>query len=281
MIALESLSAEYDPPFVDLDLIVRPHELPVVMCPSDEERIGFVNLLLGLIPETKGRFLLDDQPLGPAQRRARVIVLRRDDALAPELSALENLNLVAALRGLKLNDEVRQRLFAFAGIAKGKTMPRELAPDARLRFSLALNVLGDPALVIALDPPPEVARVLGDLLDDRYALLLVAPTAAGLTIPVTQVHTLARGRLDHESSAELTKPPGRRYWLRLRPGAKANADQGLKSLLGTYPGVTVSDLGKSEFRLDLESEVAATRVIRLMVQAGIRVEEIEDDLGRR
>ncbi len=278
MITLESLSSDRYPVLTDLDLVVRPQELPVVVCPDDEERVAFVNLLQGLIPETSGQFLHDDRPLSAPQRRAQVIVLRRGDSLEEHLSPLENLEMVAAVGGLQVDADLRQRLLEFAHIPNGKAAAAKLTPESRLRFSVALNVLGDPALIIALDPPREMVAVLGDLLDDHRALLLVVPTAAGLNTAVSQVHTLQHGRLDQEGAGELNKAPGRRYRLRLGPAS--SADVTLKSLLGTYPGVTISALGKGMVRLDLESEVAATRVIRLMVQAGINLEAIDEDLGR-
>ena len=281
MITLDSVSSDRFPPFTDLELVVRPQELPLVVCPDDEERIGFVNLLLGHTPESGGQILHFDQPLTPEDRRTRIQVLRRDESLDSEMSAIENLELLAALRRLKVTPELRQRTLAFAQITNGKLKPSKLPTASRWRLSLALNVLGDWALVIALDPPPEMMQVLPELLDEHRALLVVTRNLVGMDLRGSRVHTLQGGHLDDGASPDVARVAGRRYRLRI---GKSQGEQDRKidpkSLLQTYPGVNVTQVPNGDYVLDLAPEVAGVRVIRLIVQAGIGVESIVDEPGR-
>jgi hypothetical protein len=272
VITLDGLSSDRSPPFIDLHLTVAPRELPVVVCPDDDERLAFVNLLLGHTPESSGRFLNGDEPLDATQRKDRVAVLHREDALSPDLSIVENIELVGALRGLHVDAALRTRLLSFARIPNGKLKPEKLPAEARLRLTLALNALGSLVLLIAFDPPPEVARILPDILDDRRALLVVVGSLPGLEAPITRIHTLAHSRLDSDSG-EAVKPQGRRYRFRVVSGSP-------RELLAAHPGVTVSQAPNGEYVLDLDAQVSGSRLIRLMVQAGISVDSIREDLNR-
>jgi ABC-type multidrug transport system ATPase subunit len=283
VITLEALSSDREPAFEPLDLTLPPGELPAVVCPDDAERVAFVNLLLGQVPESGGRVLLDGEPLKPRERRHLVTVLHRQAALAPDLSVAENIELVAAVRGVEIDAALRQRLLAFARIPSGKAKPATLPEDAQLRLTLALGTLGKLALVIALDPPPEVARVLPDLLEPDRSVLLVVRSLSGLEAQVTRVHSLAHGKLGEGAGAPAQAERGRRYRLRVAPRAAPVGTQGPvnpATLLGAQPGVTVTRAPNGDYVLDLGADVAGTRLIRLLIAAGVSVESIREDGSR-
>jgi hypothetical protein len=278
LITLDALSSDRPPPFVDLQLTIAPRDLPVVVCPDDEERLAFVSLLLGRTPESGGRFLHGDEPLDPEQREQRVNVLHREDALLPDHSIIENIQLQADMIDASVDAAQRSRLLSFARIANGRVRPDRVPAESRLRLTLALDCLGSWALLVAFDPPAEVARVLPELLDDRRCLLIVAPSLQEIdpSIPISGVHHLAGSRLDSEV-VEPVKPQVRRFRFRT---SVTSSNEKLQNLLAAHPGVNISRAANGEMVLDMESSVSGPRLIRLMVQAGVGLESIREDFNR-
>jgi ABC-type transport system involved in cytochrome c biogenesis ATPase subunit len=281
VITLEGLSSDREPPFEALDLALAAGELTAVVCPDDAERVGFVNLLLGQTPESGGRFLYDGEPLSARERRSLVTVLPRQAALAPDLNVAENISLVASVRDVGLDNTQRQRLLSFARIPSGKLSPAKVAADSQLRLTLALSTLGPLALVIALDPPKAVAQVLPDLIEPERVLLVVVPSLTGLEAQISRVHSLAHGRLGEGAGAATGAPRGRRYRIRVAPStADVHGVRDPQALLASQPGVTVSRAPNGEFVLDLDADVAGSRLMRLLVQAGVVVESIREEGAR-
>lgn len=253
-----------------------PGELPAVVGEDANERAALVELLAGYRTESEGAFLLDGQVLTPRARKGAVVVLPQQPALSPDLSVKEHLRLVARLRGVRADAGTSSALLAFAGIARDADRPDKLDPDQQLRLTIGLAVVGRPALVVALDPPPAVAELLPKLRAPDRALLVVAGALQGLEGQVTHVHGLRAGRLEAGIAGPAAESPGRLFLVRVAQGASS-----LEHLLATQAGVTVERLSSGAYRLTVLDGVAVAPLIRALVGAGVTLEQITAGEPRR
>lgn len=275
MIVLEGLSCSREPPLQGISLSLSPGELPAVVGPSAEERAALVELLAGYRAESAGRFVLDGKPLAPRARRTAVVVLPHRAALTADLSVAEHLRLVGRLRGARLDEAVQDRLLQFARVERASLRPDELDEASRLRLTVGLAVVGRPALVVALDPPPEISALLVELLAPDRAVLLVAPNMHGVELHVSRMVLLQGGRLGADVQAQPERAQ-QVFVLHVSHGGPV-----LEARLATQAGVELDRLGEGVYRLRASGAVALAPLIRGLVAAGVALESVRLQAERR
>jgi NitT/TauT family transport system ATP-binding protein len=154
-VRIEGLTAGYGRSAVlrGLDLAIDDGEIVVVAGPSGCGKSTLLRAVAGLLPITSGRVLVDGEPVrGPSRDRALVF---QDDGLLPWRTALRNVELPLALRGVS---KVERRALARSWLdrvglaAFEKYLPRELSGGMRQRVQLARTLAQAPKLVLMDEP---------------------------------------------------------------------------------------------------------------------------------
>lgn len=142
--------------FSGLALAARPGQLLRVAGANGAGKTTLLRMLVGLATPTAGEVRWRDEPIA-AQREAfhrELVYLGHAAALKDDLSALENLQMLAMLGG----DEARPAEAAAALVAAGlqgrERLPaRVLSAGQRRRVALARLALGGPQALWVLDEP--------------------------------------------------------------------------------------------------------------------------------
>ncbi|WP_018654882.1 ABC transporter ATP-binding protein [Actinomadura flavalba] len=195
-----------------LDLAVRAGEILVIAGPSGCGKSTLLRALAGLLPVTAGRLTAGDAPVtGPSPDRALVF---QDDALLPWRTALRNVELPLAIRGVPRRERraAARDWLGRVGLADAAgRYPRELSGGMRQRVQLARALAGAPRAVLMDEPfgaldaqtragmqallldvlraaPATVVFVTHDVdealaLGDRVVVLGAAGVTAQITVP--------------------------------------------------------------------------------------------------
>lgn len=137
----------------NFNLKVPPGEFLVIVGPSGCGKTTFINVVVGLIPPTKGRVLCGGKEVkGPGNDRAMVF---QDYALMPWRSIRKNVEFGLELQG-RLNKETAESVDHYIKLVglKGfeENLPHELSGGMRQRVGLARALSTEPA-VLTLDEP--------------------------------------------------------------------------------------------------------------------------------
>jgi putative ABC transport system ATP-binding protein len=146
--------------FEGLDLELEGGRLHALTGPSGSGKTTLLHLLAGLELPDAGTIAVDgtelttlDRAGRAAIRRARIAYVGQQAGLVPHLSALENIELVLALRGL---DGGRiAALQALESVALGERASQRvsrLSQGERARVAIARAIVVKPALLLADEP---------------------------------------------------------------------------------------------------------------------------------
>ncbi|MFE6175491.1 ABC transporter ATP-binding protein [Streptomyces sp. NPDC056464] len=137
----------------DLDLEAAPGEILTVVGPSGCGKSTLLRTLAGLLPALAGEVAQDGRPItAPGADRALVF---QEDALLPWRTALANVELPLAIRGLG-RTERRSRAQEWldrVGLAgRERQLPHRLSGGQRQRVQLARALAGQPRAVLMDEP---------------------------------------------------------------------------------------------------------------------------------
>lgn len=164
-LVIDNLWKEYGPQVVleNVSLTIAPRAFVALVGPSGCGKSTFLRLLLGQERQTRGRILMDGNPLPPEPGPDRGIVTQRY-SVYPHLTALGNVMLGPELRAARvtgrLRGAARRRLageaaamLAEVGLAgaEGK-YPAQLSGGMQQRLALAQTLIMRPRLLL-LDEP--------------------------------------------------------------------------------------------------------------------------------
>jgi ABC-type lipoprotein export system ATPase subunit len=168
-----------DAPVLDgLTATFRAGELAVVRGPSGSGKTTLLHLLAGVEAATSGEVEVLGTPLssldaaGRARlRRTQIAVVAQGTDLVPFLTALENVELALALRGVEGVEATERAVAALGSVGldelAGQRVAR-LSTGERQRVALARAVAARPALLLADEPTArldeENSRAVGALL---------------------------------------------------------------------------------------------------------------------
>lgn len=187
-----------------LDLRVEAGETLAVLGPNGAGKSTLLRLLAGLARPSSGELVVAGDPRGRAERRRRVGLIAHATFLYPELSARENLWLVARLHGLPDAAERVARALHEQGLAdfaerRAGTFSRGMAQ----RLAIARALLHDPP-VLLLDEP---FTGLDAAASERLASQLARARGARTTVLVT--HDLERAAALGDRALVLVRGRGR------------------------------------------------------------------------
>ncbi len=203
---------------VDLDIFKG--EFTVVLGPSGSGKSTLLNLLGGLDRPTEGRVFFYGQDLNELSDR-ELTRFRRDKVgfvfqffnLVPTLTALENVELAAAIAGIK--GDARKYLDLVGLAPRGDHFPSKLSGGEQQRVAIARALVKEPEIILcdeptgALDYETGVAvlRVLADINRQAGRNVMVITHNAAIAAMAHRVVYLRSGRVDRvEVNARPAEP---------------------------------------------------------------------------
>jgi NitT/TauT family transport system ATP-binding protein len=190
----------------DVSLDVRPGEFLTVVGPSGCGKSTLLDLLAGLAEPTRGRILLDGQPIaGPARDRGIVF---QQYALYPWRTALQNVEFgleIAGERPAVRRDRALHYLDLVGLAAFAHRYPHELSGGMKQRVAIARSLAYEPE-VLLMDEP--FAALDAQTRENLQGELLRIWRATGKTI-VFITHGIDEAIVLGERVAVLTPRPGR------------------------------------------------------------------------
>lgn len=159
-----------------VELIVKPAESIALIGESGSGKSTLLAILAGLDDGTSGEVTLLGHPLHAmdeearaALRASRVGFVFQSFLLIPTLTALENVQLPALLRGESPARSLEQarKLLAELGLEKRLNhLPAQLSGGEQQRVALARAFIGRPAILFADEPTGNLDRQTGDRIAD-------------------------------------------------------------------------------------------------------------------
>jgi putative ABC transport system ATP-binding protein len=163
-----------------VNLEIQPAEFTAMVGPSGSGKTTLLNQIGGLDKPTSGEIFLDDQPMSRLNRQQlthlrlwKVGFIFQEYNLVPVLTALENVEYVMMLQGIKAAQR-RDRAYSIlleVGL-KGleNRRPSELSGGQQQRVAVARAMVTQPAVVLADEPTAnldsETGAALLDLMRD-------------------------------------------------------------------------------------------------------------------
>ena len=139
----------------DLTLDLGTPSLVGLLGPNGAGKSTLMKLLVTALLPTAGTIHLDGCPLAQADRilKAQLGYLPQDFGLFDELTVLQFLDYMAALKGLRDSKSAVQKVIAAVNLEeKKKTRIRTLSGGQRQRVGIAQALLGDPPFLIFDEP---------------------------------------------------------------------------------------------------------------------------------
>ena len=143
-----------------IDVELRSGRLHAVTGPSGSGKTTLLHLLAGLELPDGGAITVDgadltalDRAGRAALRRAKIAYVGQQAGLVPHLSALENVELVLALRGLEGGRFAAFEALESVGLAeRAAQRVARLSQGERARVAVARAIVSRPALLLADEP---------------------------------------------------------------------------------------------------------------------------------
>lgn len=144
----------------DINLVVRQGESLAITGPSGSGKTTLLMLAAGLQLPSRGRVLMDGQPIGTDDRaRQRFGVVLQNHGLVSVLTAAENVALPLQARGVPTQEVAR---LAQAGLdavglhAAADALVQDLSGGQQQRVAVARALAGSPDTVLADEPTSEL-----------------------------------------------------------------------------------------------------------------------------
>ncbi len=162
----------------DVDAVVQPGEVVVVLGRSGSGKSTIVNLAAGMETADAGTILVAGQALAGLRERERTLVRRRHIGLVfqsfnllPELTVRENVHLRHALDGRDGHARVEELLAEVGLGGRGHEHPDHLSGGEQQRVAVAAALVHDPALVLADEPTGALDHATAALVVDLLVRL--------------------------------------------------------------------------------------------------------------
>lgn len=141
--------------FSDLSFIVENNTVFAVLGANGAGKTTLLRIICDLVPMTTGKveITVDGRSLDAAERRAALGLVSPDLELYGELSALENLEFFAGVRGLAFSREKARELLEYIGLkGRGLDHVSTYSSGMKQRLKYAYALFHDPRILI-LDEP--------------------------------------------------------------------------------------------------------------------------------
>jgi ABC-2 type transport system ATP-binding protein len=256
--------------------------------PSGSGKTTTIRLMLGLLGLDEGdiRVLGTDPRRFQGRTRARIGYMPQLFVLYPELSAAENLSLVASLYGLGWLRRGRsmRRVLEFVELwGDRRKLASQLSGGMRRRLQLAAALVHEPELIVVDEPTAGVDPILRSKFWDHFRHL----RGRGCTIVVTSQYVTEAEYCDrvallgHGDLAAIGTPQDLRrqaFGGEIVNVLADGVDRPLGESLATLPGVKhVRALSYEHLQLTVEdANVAIPRVLSKLNDSGAKVRQVEE-----
>ncbi len=141
--------------FAGLNITVPDKSVLVVLGHNGAGKSTLLRIISGLVPATSGRVevVLGGRVLSASERRMRMGLVSPDLELYAELTALENLEFFAGVRGIPFSREAAGELLESVGLkGRGRDYVGTYSSGMKQRLKFAYALLHDPYFLV-LDEP--------------------------------------------------------------------------------------------------------------------------------
>jgi|GEM_PF-106745 len=194
-------------------LRVRQGDMQMIVGPSGAGKTTLLLILAGLLTPTAGRIHLLGQAMTQMDRqhldelrRQHVGVMFQESNLLRSLTALENVEAAAAMKGFHGRAGKRQSktILDAVGLSdRAHHLPRELSGGQQQRVAVARALVGNPDLIIADEPTASldshngkrVVKLMHDLAKDQGCTVIIATHDPRILEFGDRISTLADGVL--------------------------------------------------------------------------------------
>jgi ABC-2 type transport system ATP-binding protein len=143
----------------DLTFSVEPGEVTGLLGPSGCGKTTLMRAIVGVQRISAGRVTVFGEPAGAAALRARIGYVTQAPSVYDDLTVEENLAFFAAVLGVS-RDRVDECVRVVALEPERDRVVRALSGGQRSRVSLAVALLGEPALIVLDEPTVGLDPVL-------------------------------------------------------------------------------------------------------------------------
>ncbi len=210
----------------EITLTVQKGEFVAIMGPSGSGKSSLLNVVGLLDRPTHGIYTLDGRIVSRL-RPNRLAKARRDHIgfifqsfnLLPRLTALENVALPLAYKGVPLTKRLKQASQALEDVGLGEReyfLPKNLSGGQAQRVAIARALIGDPSLIIADEPTGNLdsasSKVVMELLAELHAkgsTILMVTHNPELTRYATRVLYMSDGEIVYDEKTKIGEVPKR------------------------------------------------------------------------
>lgn len=210
----------------DVNLSIRRGQFVVFLGPSGSGKTTLLNIVGGIDVPTEGRVTVDGEQIGALNagqltnyRRRKVGFVFQFYNLVPTLTALENVELVAELTGVR-NVEAREQLAAVGLSDRVDHFPSELSGGEQQRVAIARAIAKRPALLLCDEPTGSldlvtgrtVLRVLRELQQRLGITVLIVTHNSTIASMADRVIRMRSGEIVDDRSNERPTPAEELEW---------------------------------------------------------------------
>ena len=263
----------------NLNIHVRKGRIYGLLGRNGAGKTTTMKMLLGLTKPTSGEVMIWGQPLPGNEKKllSRIGSLIESPGFYPNLTATENLQIFASLRGVPNRHAIRDALDLVSLPYKDKKLFSQYSLGMKQRLAIALAVMHDPELLIldepinGLDPIgiAEVRSFIRELCDVKGKTILISShILSEIALLADDIGIIDKGvLLEEETLAELEAKSSRH--IRFTISDTAQAARILEHTFREYHFTVLDD-----HRLQLGNmDLSVGRIVTAFVANGLEVSE--------
>ena len=263
----------------NLNIHVRKGRIYGLLGRNGAGKTTTMKMLLGLTKPTSGEVMIWGQPLPGNEKKllSRIGSLIESPGFYPNLTATENLQIFASLRGVPNRHAIRHALDLVSLPYKDKKLFSQYSLGMEQRLAIALAVMHDPELLIldepinGLDPIgiAEVRSFIRELCDVKGKTILISShILSEIALLADDIGIIDKGvLLEEETLAELEAKSSRH--IRFTVSDTAQAARILEHTFREYHFTVLDD-----HRLQLGNmDLSVGRIVTAFVANGLEVSE--------
>ena len=263
----------------NLNIHVRKGRIYGLLGRNGAGKTTTMKMLLGLTKPTSGEVMIWGQPLPGNEKKLlpRIGSLIESPGFYPNLTATENLQIFASLRGVPNRHAIRDALDLVSLPYKDKKLFSQYSLGMKQRLAIALAVMHDPELLIldepinGLDPIgiAEVRSFIRELCDVKGKTILISShILSEIALLADDIGIIDKGvLLEEETLAELEAKSSRH--IRFTVSDTAQAARILEHTFREYHFTVLDD-----HRLQLGNmDLSVGRIVTAFVANGLEVSE--------
>jgi ABC-type multidrug transport system ATPase subunit len=265
-----------------LDLSARPGEVLALLGPNGAGKTTTMKTLVGLVPPTSGRLLIDGIDVVKEPRKARRLIgyLPQRVAFYDNLTAREVMAFFAKLRGADKRQTAM--LFERVGIAHAADRKTSGFSGGMLqRLGLAVALLGEPRLLVLDEPTvgldPEGSILFKEIIRERHqagtTVLLSSHLLGEIQSLCDRIAICLQGRITTVDSLEGLRAERA---LRARMVLKLGNTNGHTEALAMAAGVEQAQFQQGVLKVTLENSRKAD-LIRKLEEDGITIHDLRTE----